>query len=163
MQSNLNAKLSRSIEMIELATKKMHEKRTGKKVKVSSNVVANGTIKLTVQAIDIDTDDELSAIMAAEYMLCEVYINDVLIQYNLPERKLDVDTFTLDWTEAHENNGSYTVRGELVIGVNVELYKAYNEVANYQGDVVTFQTTSNEYITLDCVGCDVVWHRAKVA
>ncbi|GED72599.1 hypothetical protein BRE01_63010 [Brevibacillus reuszeri] len=163
MGSNLNVKLSRSIEMIELATKKMHEKRTGKKVKVSSNVVANGTIKLTVQAVDIDTDDELSAIMAAEYMLCEVYINDVLIQYNLPERRLDVDTFTLDWIEARENNGTYTVLGELVIGVNVELYKAFSDVANYQGDVVTFQTTSNEYITLDCVDCDIVWHRAKVA
>ncbi|MGG1659454.1 hypothetical protein [Brevibacillus sp. NRS-1366] len=161
--SNLNQKLTRSIEMIELATKKMHEKKTGRKVEVSTRALANGTIKVMVATHDIGTDDKTSAVMAAQYMLCDMYINDVLIQYNLSNRKLNVNTFSLDWTEAHESNGTYSVLGELVIGVSVELYKPYHELTSYQGDVITFLTTSDEYISLECVECDITWHQARVA
>ncbi|MGF9908765.1 hypothetical protein [Brevibacillus porteri] len=80
MNSNLNKKLSRSIEMIEITTKKLHEKRTGKKAEICSRVLANGTIKITVITHDIDTDDHLSAVMAAQYRLTDIYISHVLIQ-----------------------------------------------------------------------------------
>lgn len=161
--SNLNQKLARSIQMIEVATKKMHEKRTGTKVDVKASVTANGTVKVIVAAHGIETGDEVSSLMAAQYMLCEMYINDVLIQYNLPHRRVKVDNFSLDWIEAHQHNGSYTVLGELVVDVSVYLFELYDELTGYQGDDVTFHTTSDEYITLDCVECAVTWHQARVA
>ncbi|RNB59459.1 hypothetical protein EDM57_04770 [Brevibacillus gelatini] len=163
MSNNLNKQLAKSIQMIELATKKMHEKRTGRKFDVNAKTTANGTIKVTVVAHNIDTEDQTSSLMAAQYMLNDMYINDVLIQYNLPMRKIKVDDFSLDWTNSYENNGSYTVLGELALIVNVELYKPYEDLISYQGDVITFHTTSDEYITLDCVECNITWHQAKVA
>ncbi|WP_064199061.1 hypothetical protein [Brevibacillus brevis] len=162
--SGINKKLSRSIEMIEIATKKLHEKKTGKKAETSSRVLANGTVKITVITHDIDTDDQFSAVMAAQYRLTDIYISDVMIQDNLPHRSIQVDNFSLDWLSAYENNGNYSVLGELELDVSAELYKHKMTVEDNVGNnTITILTKSNEYVILDCVGCSVTWHTARVA
>ncbi|ATF13608.1 hypothetical protein A616_16965 [Brevibacillus brevis X23] len=164
--NGINKKLSRSIEMIEVATKKMHEKKTGKRAEVSAKATACGVIKIRVAAYNIDTEDQESALMAAQYMLNDMYISKVLLQNNVPERAIRVDSFTLEWMEAYEESDTYTVIGMLVINAEVNLFKSIKSWtwANVESkDEVLFQTTSGDYISLDCLGCAVSWNEARVA
>jgi hypothetical protein len=167
VMSGINLKLARSIQMIETATKKMHEKKTGKRAEVSARATANGVIKVRVAAYDIDTEDQECALMAAECMLNDLYISKVLLQNNLPERAVWVESSTLDWVEAYKDSDTYTVIGVLVLNAKVNLFKTIDNWSSIDSidskDKITFQTTSGECISLDCLGCAISWNEARVA
>lgn len=157
---NLNKHLTRSIAMVEIAAKKLYEKKTGKKIDVNATYTVNGQIKVKVVVHGIDEEDKVSSIVATQYLMNDMYIEEVTIP-SIIEHGIALKDVSFVWFDAYLADETYSVVGEMAIDLQVDLFRQRNNIVPIDSSIHV--KTHSGVISLDCLDCNCNWEELRVA